>query len=359
MAATTTSDDDKTEQATPFRLEEARRQGMVAKSPDLMSWLVLSVFLVAAFATGIWAMHSVMALAVRLLSASGQSPIGMEYSIALAHWYSVELLTLMAPLFILVSATVVAGGMLITGPVFSLKALSPDLNRLNPIQGLKRILSLRTLYETLKSVIKIVLISLTVYLTILYLLQDLMALPRVAFRQLPERLLRLGGVMMFALVIGLAMVAVVDAVYVRWDFLRKLRMSRRELRDEVRRREGDPHIRARRRDLLKIMRRRSAATARIKDASVVVVNPTHLAVALEYRRGEMPAPRIVAKGSGDLAKRIRTLAFQHRVPVVEDAPLARALFEIEIDGYVSEALFGAVAAILRRAWRFDEPGRSG
>ena len=159
-------DEDKTEQATPFKLEEARRQGQVAKSPDLVSLLVLGVVLISVFAAGGWATRQSLEMASRLLISSGQVSIEPAQVLFIGRWVSEQVLQILAPLLILVVCAAVIANLVISGPVFSFKPLSPQFSRLNPAQGLKRVFSLRTLYETGKTIFKLALIMVAVYLSI-------------------------------------------------------------------------------------------------------------------------------------------------------------------------------------------------
>lgn len=342
-------DEDKTEQATPFKLEEARRQGQVAKSSDLSSLGLLAVFLVAVFAMSPTVIEGTLRFASRLLSAAGQVSLSIPHAVSLGRWYSTSLLELLSPLLVMLAVAGIAINLLLVGPVLSFKPLSPDFTRLNPAQGFKRVFSLRTLYDTTKTIFKVALLMVAAYAMITAYLGDLISLSQKPIGHMPHALVRIGGLTLFALLGALLIVGLVDAIYTRWDFLRMMRMSTRELRDEVRRREGDPKIKSKRRELLAKLRRSHASAGRVKDASLLIVNPTHLAVALHYRSG-MSAPRLVSKGAGDLARRMRAVAFRHRVPVVEDPALARSLYKLEIDALVPPSMYEAVAAQLRRAW---------
>jgi flagellar biosynthetic protein FlhB len=144
-------------------------------------------------------------------------------------------------------------------------------------------------------------------------------------------------------------VALLDFGYVRWDFAKRMMMSRREMREEHKRREGDPKVRARIRELQREMRKRSGALKRVPDADVLITNPQHIAVALRYRPEELPAPRLIAKGAGDLAARMKLLARRHGVPVVENRPLARRLFlRGGLDAAIAQEEYPQVARVL--AW---------
>jgi flagellar biosynthetic protein FlhB len=149
----------------------------------------------------------------------------------------------------------------------------------------------------------------------------------------------------------LAFIALIDVMYTRWSFADKLKMSRREMKEEVKQREGDPHVRARIRELQRELVKRAKAIRRLPDADVLITNPTHLAVALVYQREKMSAPQVIAKGAGEFAEYMRMLARRHGVPVIEDPPLARALFMAAgIDKEVPERVYQQVARVLVRAY---------
>jgi flagellar biosynthesis protein FlhB len=346
-------DEDRSEKATPFKLEEARRQGQVARSPDIVSLVVLSAVMVSAFAMTEWSTRQTLDLAARLLSSSGQVVLSPGFVLDLGPWVASALLGIIAPLLVIVITASIVANLLISGPVFSFKPLAPQFNRMNPVQGLKRIFSLRTLFETGKTLVKILLIIVATYLAIGSLMSDLFELPGAEPGEIPAILTHLGGITLFAILAALLLVALIDVAFTKWEFQRQMRMSRRELRDEMRRREGDPQIKAKRRQLLASLQSKSRSIGKVKDASLIVVNPTHIAVALQYRRREMPAPKIVAKGEGEMARQIRAIGFRHRIPVIEDPALARQLYEVDVDGYIPEASFEPVAAALRAAWRLE------
>jgi flagellar biosynthesis protein FlhB len=162
----------------------------------------------------------------------------------------------------------------------------------------------------------------------------------------PLMLLGYAESLAFKLTLAMLIVALLDLAYVRWDFAKRMRMSRREQKEEVKRREGDPHIRAKRRELQREAAKRSASLRRVPDADVLITNPTHLAIALRYERGRSLAPRCLAKGAGEVALRMKTMAQRHGVIVVEQRPLARALFdEVAIDGLIPESLYEPVARV--------------
>jgi len=254
-------------------------------------------------------------------------------------------------LFALVIVAAVLANFLQVGPVFSTATLKPDFTRLNPATGLRRIFSSRTVFELVKVLVKLLLFGSVAYV----LLKGLFArLPQ--FYQMPvaayPTALRHEVLRTLAVLTGTAvLVAVADLVFSRWDFGRRMRMSRRELRDEIKRREGDPQIRSRRRAAMREMRKRAAALGKVKEADVIITNPTHYAVALKYRRGKAPAPELIAKGSGGMARAIRELGFRHRVYIVTSPELARALFrDVPLGGMIPVKHYDQVAAILRQMY---------
>jgi flagellar biosynthetic protein FlhB len=231
--------------------------------------------------------------------------------------------------------------------VLSFEPLKFDPERINPVAGLQRLLSLRTLFEGLRVCLKLVALTLAAWFALRALLPHLLVLaslsPAAFLRVLAEDLASLG----LKIALALALIALLDIAFTRREFGRKMRMSRRELKDEFKEREGDPRIRARLRELRNEMRKRSRALNNTGTADVVVTNPTHYAVALRYVHGEMPAPRLVAKGSGQLAAAMREIAWRHRIPIVQNPPLARRLFrKMAIDDHVPPDFHAEVARII-------------
>jgi flagellar biosynthetic protein FlhB len=236
-----------------------------------------------------------------------------------------------------------------TGPVFSFEPLKPDFDRINPASGLKRLFSTRLLFEALKNLIKLGLFATAIYA----ILDSLMPLVFGLVQTDPLAYSRIGldtviG-LLFKLALVMLVIALLDFGYVRWDYAKRMMMSRRELREELKRREGDPKIRARIRELQREMRKRAKALRRVPEADVLITNPSHLAVALRYRREEMTAPQVLAKGAGDIAERMKRLARRHSVPIVENRPLARLLFlKGVLDAPIPQAAYAETARVL--AW---------
>jgi flagellar biosynthesis protein FlhB len=351
-------DSDRSEQATPHRLEEARRKGQVAKSVDLLSCAAVAVLTVVVQASGWDGLGQLLRLSQRTLARAPD----LEWSVAnLASWCGqllLAVLVLLGPLLLALVIAALLANLAQTGPVFSTEPVKPDFKRLNPVEGFKRIFSMRTLFEAAKSVVKLLVLAGVAWLAISAALPGLLALPTAAPAAYPRILLALVGGLLGKLALALLLIALADMGFVRWDFAKRMRMSKRDIKDEHKNREGDPRIRSRIRELRKDMLKRSQSMRRVASADVLITNPTHLAVALSYAHGTAAAPKVVAKGAGELAARMRAVAGRKNIPIVQNKPLARTLFsEVEYDGYVPEKLYPQLAKIMVWVYAMREARR--
>jgi len=260
-------------------------------------------------------------------------------------------LSMAVPFFVALLVAAVAGNLLQTGPVFSAQPIKADWSRINPATGLKRLFTVRTLFLGARSLLKLGLLGWMVYLALRALVPHFYMLsglpPAGILRTLLSDIAGLG----LRLSVMLWLIAIVDLVHSRRTFAKDMRMSRRELKDEVKHREGDPRIRARQREMRREMLKKVLALKKTRDASVLITNPTHYAVALRYVHGEMAAPQLVAKGAGALAALMRKIAARHRIPVVQNPSLARRLYrELKVEGSVPPELYAQVARII--VWVF-------
>jgi flagellar biosynthetic protein FlhB len=343
---------DRSEEATPFKRTEARRKGSVAKSLELSSLFALLTLLVVLLMQGRSMIERQLKLDAQLLATSGRHTLEPAWVVHWSTWLAEQTLATLLPLLLGIVVVAVIGGLLQTGPIFSLHALKPDIDRINPVAGFKRLFTIRLLYEAVKNILKLVLFAAVLWLLFRSLVLDLMALMTAAPAQMLDATFGHAVGLVFKLTLIVAAVAAVDIVFSRWQWLDRLRMSRREVREEFKQREGDPRIRARLRELRKEMLARARSMQRLPEADVLITNPTHLAVALLYRRDTMAAPQVIAKGSGEAAAQMRELARRHGVPVVRNPTLARALFHGRLDASVPEALYPTVARVL--AWCYAQ-----
>lgn len=340
-------DADLSEQATPHKLTEARKKGSVSRSNDLNALAILAALVATIFGSGWDAWRRVARLQQQMLAHGNQADWSVDGMAAWLGQLLTDMLSILGPLFLTLAVVAVVINFFQTGPVFSFHPLIPDLNRLNPATGLKRIFSMRTLFETAKSLIKLVILGTVAYYLVRDTIPGLIGLPSLEAKGYSRLLIGLVAAMLVKLVLTLLFIGLVDYGFTRWEFAKRMRMSKRDVKDESKNREGDPRIRARIRELRKEVLKRSKGLAKVPSADVLITNPTRLAVALRYRHGESAAPQVIAKGAGEMARRMRTLAASHRIPIVQNKMLARILFrEVGEEGYVPEKLYPQIAKIM-------------
>ncbi|MGM9485048.1 EscU/YscU/HrcU family type III secretion system export apparatus switch protein [Roseateles sp. NT4] len=339
---------DRNEQATPHKLDEARKRGQIARSVDASSIAVLVVAMLASYAL---LMPSIKGLAHLMARGLHATPTALndpaEATRLMEKGLNASLLVLAPLLFAVVIAAVLMGLLQSGGLVFSAAPITPDFTRLNPAQGFKKLFSMRVIYEAIKSTLKLVALLGTAFLALKTLLPGALKLLGLPGKAVLFRLTETTGGLMAKLCAVLLVFVLLDLLFVRWEFLRNLRMSKREVEDEHKNREGDPRIRNRQREIRMQFLKSAKAVRKVPEAQVVVTNPTHVAVALRYEHGVTPAPLVIAKGAGMLALQIRRAANKAGVPIVHSPRLARALYkEVPQDGYVPEQWYPPVARIL-------------
>lgn len=351
-------DFDRNESATPYKLQKAKEKGQVAKSSDVVSAVVFFVAVVYLSWRGVgtaltqFKFDQAVLRQLPQLNASGATlwPLISEMILATLGW--------MAPFLAVVMLAAIVGNVLQTGPILSMDPLSADMDRLNPINGLKKVLSIRTLFDTARACIKLVLLTSVAYYALLDLapqFYNLAGLPAMGYLHL---LVADMASLSFKMAALLIVIALLDLLFTKREFAKKMRMSKRELKDEHKQRDGDPRIKARIRELQREARKRSQGLRNAQTADVVLTNPTHVAVALRYVHGEMESPQVVAKGAGHLAAGIRKIAVRHNIPVVRSPGLARKLFqELDVDHHVPPQMFAEVARII--VWVFAMRDRQG
>jgi flagellar biosynthetic protein FlhB len=345
----------RSEAATPYKIEEAKKKGSVSKSLEVNSLMVILVFLAITYLVGRHMIERQLRFDQSMLSQAHNMNFEADHLMGWLNASLVEAFYMLSPLFILLVVIAILSNVAQTGPVFTFFPLKPDFDRVNPVAGFKRMLSLKLVIESIKSVIKLALFSAVLYFTIKHFMPNLLAFSQMDPHGYVDSVLSQISSLIFKLALVIAFVALLDFMYTRWSYGDQLKMSRREVKEEVKRREGDPRVRARIRELQRETLKRSKALSKVKDADVLITNPVHLAVALKYVRGEMHAPEVIAKGAGELAAMMKKIARTHRIPVVENKLLARALFRrVDFDGPVPEQLFPQVARLLVWAYAIRE-----
>ena len=340
------SDLEKTEPASPRKLEKSREEGQVPRSPELSTFAVLITA-----GCGLWLMGGHLSSQLFTLMRDGMKvprDVGFDSSLLLDRLFDQSFGALFAfsPFLILMFLVAVTAPMLISGWLFSWKSLEPKFNRLNPISGVGRMFSLNSLIELAKALLKAALIGGAGVWTIWHHKEatlSLIAAPLAVGAGHMGNLI----VMSFLAIAGtMVLIAAVDVPFKLWDHYRQLKMTKEEVRQENKETEGDPHMKARIRAQQREMARKRMM-AEVPKADVIVTNPTHYSVALKYEDGKMRAPRVVAKGSHLLALKIREIGQQHHVPLLEAPPLARALYHhAELGDEIPQTLYNAVAEVL-------------
>ncbi|MFA5073232.1 MAG: flagellar biosynthesis protein FlhB [Nitrospirota bacterium] len=337
--------EDRTEQGTQKKRDEAKEKGQIVRSRELVSFSVVSGILFMMYFTGRGFLDHISRVMGDMLGMRYGRDLMQNFQIA-----AVETFWMLAPFFAVavlagVVSSVAQGGLLI-------KPINMSLEKLNPLNGIKKLVSLEGLMEGGKSLLKLSAGVLVFY----YVVKKALGYaPQIMAMDVHEMLLVSRGLLTQSVLYGFGffcVVAVIDYFIQRWKFERSIRMSKDEIRQEMKESEGDPQIKARIRSLQR-ERARRRMMEEVPNATVVITNPTHLAVALRYERGGLEAPRVVAKGAGIIAQNIRAIAKKHGVPLVEDKPLARALFKIKLDAAIPAALYQAVARILAYIYKLQ------
>lgn len=335
------------EPATPFKLREARKRGQVAKSTEVNSFAALCAAMGILYFLGDSLGQGQLELSSQLLGNAHRIVLEGSSAAALFEMVAHQLLGIYWPVLAIAVTVAIAANVFQTGPVFSFFPLKPDIQRMSPVQGFKRLFSKRLLFEAIKTLVKFTILGVAVYQSIVAFLPKILTLMDIPPQSYGHFLLTHGRQLMFQLLLLLMLVALFDLAYNRWDFGKRMRMSQREMKDEVKRREGDPQLRAKLRQLQKEAVRRASALQRVPEADVLITNPQHLALALHYDGETMVAPKIVAKGAGELALKMREVASRHHIPIVENRTLARKLFRhAGINETVPEDLYPVVARLM-------------
>ncbi len=349
MAEPGQQQDERTEAATPRRLQRAREEGHVPISRELVTLAGLAAATLTLALAGPSLAHDLAGQLGLLLAQAHATDTANGASLRLAGtaWASSA-----GPL---AAAALLAGAVAVltqTGFLLNPQSLRPDFARISPRAGLRRLLGPDSLVEAGKSLVKIGVLTSVTWQALRGDLPALMQTPFVDPRQLLTRAASPVMHVLLAVVAVQAAIAALDFLWVVLRHSRGLRMSRHDIREEQKETEGDPQVKARLRQL-RLVRARRRMLAAVPKATVVITNPTHYAVALNYDRARHAAPRVVAKGVDSLAARIREVADANRVPLVANPPLARALYRVELDTEIPAEHYQAVAEIIAYLWRLD------
>lgn len=345
-------DASKTEDPTQRKLEEAHRKGQVVSSQEVKHFFML----LGALAVVMLFLPGATAEMARLMGAHLGTLHQVPMDGGLVDFFRSTLgsllLILLLPLLVLM-VMAVAGNMVQHRPVLSAERIKPQLNKISPLKGLKRQFSMRALVEFAKGIAKITIVGVVATLVVLPYFSALEQFAGITVPLMMDKAWGLAVRMLIAVVFVVAIIAGLDYSYQRFDFMKQQRMTKQEVKDEHKQSEGDPHVKAKLRQIRQ-ERARQRMMAAVPSADVVVTNPTHFAVALKYDPQAMAAPRLVAKGADAVAFRIREVAEENDVPIVENAPLARALFQlVDIDDEVPPEHYRAVAEVISYVYKLQ------
>lgn len=336
---------EKTEQPTPHKLSELKKKGQVAKSKDFTSasLIVVSYFSLKLFAFGILEkLESIMVLSLQYI----QEVFTTTLTFYLLREVLITFMLCVLPLFGMNLITALLVEYLQVGAIFSFEPLKPKLEKLNPIEGVKKLFTLKQLFELAKSILKM---SIIIIIIVAVIREDF-SLILLSQETTPIQVAIIAANMMFKIVIRIAVfyliVAIIDLFYQRYEFTKSNKMSQKEIKDEYKKLEGDPLIKSRQRDAQRQMSQ-GRQMGSVPDADVVVTNPTYIAIAICYVPNKMKAPKILAKGKRLIAANIRDIAQTHQIPIVENPTLARNLYDTtQVGQDVPLIFYKAVAQIL-------------
>lgn len=343
---------EKTEKATAYKLQKAREQGRVSKSTELNTCVFLLVFL--GVFTALWPSHlaQIKALLTHVLYLAGRTPFSVDTMTQLQQWIGSALLSWWMPFALAGLLAIACATIAQTGFVWSGAPLTPDFKRLDLGQGFKRLFSSKSWVDAGKTTLKLTLVFGLLSVTLRHELSTLLKFMAFSPMQYPHLIIALLSKVMLQVLALLFALSMIDKYYTTWTFGKDQRMSKQELKDEYRQREGDPKIKAKIKQLQHQLRQKTASLEQVKTTDVLITNPTHLAIALKYDRTCMPAPKVVCKAQGDLVKHMKTLATRHNVPIIENKALARLLFVAsDLNQWVQREHFPMVAMVFRDLYR--------
>jgi flagellar biosynthesis protein FlhB len=343
---------ERTEQATPKKIRDARKQGKVAQSKEISSAMILmasSMFFYFAGSWMFWNLSEIVTGVYENIEELRFNDVSDVSAFSLEILY--KLMSVLLPFLIPIAIAGFVANVFQVGFQINTEAMTPKLSKLNPIKGMKRFVSIKSLVELGKSILKILFIGSIGYTLVK---KDMDLFPALIHQDVGKILIFIARTSLkicFFVCLAMLLLAVIDYFYQRWQLEKDLKMTKQEVKDEQRQTYGDQKVKARIRGVqLEMARRRMMES--VPEADVVITNPTHLAIALKFDAKEMEAPRVLAKGAGFIAQRIKEIAEKNNIPIIEEKPLARGLFKmVEIGDYIPAELYRAVAEVLAYVYR--------
>ena len=341
-----TSGQEKTEAPTPRRLQEARRKGDVAKSMEVPSAAVLLAGLLTLYFASTYMLERIYYMLRHYLGnlhSIDVAPGSMAFLTKDGMFLS---LSIIWPIMAVIIVTALAANYAQVGVLFSTEKITPKLDKINPIRGFANLFSKQMLANTVKSIAKVIIIGIVAYSEVHKNLPEILPLMDREPGQILGFMAQVAFWIFLKAALIIAVLAALDYAFQRWQFMEKMKMTKQELKDEAKQTEGDPQVRGRIRSIQMSLARQRMMTE-VPTADVIITNPTRLAIGLRYVPAEMTAPLVVAKGAGFIAQRIKEIAKENSIPIVENKPLAQALFKlVDLNQLIPENLFQAVAEVL-------------
>jgi flagellar biosynthetic protein FlhB len=349
-------DQERTEEPTSKKREKAREEGQVAKSRELASVAVLGASLIYFYFGASGLITRIMDMMKSHFSTAGSTPLTIDNIQSLAIDMTFQTFVILFPFIVLVVIASLASNLLQVGFMFSAKAIAPKLSKIDPLKGFTRMFSMRSMTELVKSVLKIIIITTVAWLTVRSEIASTLPLMDQEAGEILVYISEVSFKILSTTCWVLLALAILDYAYQKWEHERNLKMTKQEVRDENKQTDGDPLIKGRIRRLQREMARKRMMAA-VPKADVVITNPEHLAVALQYTPKNMEAPVVVAKGADLLAVKIREIAAAHHIPVIENKPVAQLLYKmVQVDQAIPETLYKAVAEILAQVYSLRKNG---
>lgn len=346
--------EEKTEQATPKKKSDAKKKGQVAKSKEVALALTLIAATLVISTMGNFSYDTLRNMMFSYLNSS----LNMDLNYNNIRYLLLYGISNIALIFLIFAVPIMILGVLAnyiqSGFIFTTETLKPDFKKLNPIEGFKKIFSSRTVVELFKDIILIIIVGFIGYQFVRDNLGKLLIMNTLTFNSIPYALKGIFVGILFRISLLMFVIAVSDYIYQRFMHNKDLKMTKQEIKEEFKQSEGDPQVKSKRKQKMKEMSA-SRMMASVPEATVVVTNPTHLAVALMYKEGESSAPIVIAKGADRIALKIKEIAKDNNVPIIEDKPLARLIYEkVDIDGEIPMDMYQAVAEILALVYKMKK-----
>ncbi|KUO52525.1 MAG: hypothetical protein APF76_05695 [Desulfitibacter sp. BRH_c19] len=351
------AEEEKTEEATPKKKQETRKKGQVAKSTDLNAALTIFILVITLFWIRGYYGEKITGFIVHIYTEELTKELTHGQLIYIIRIFMTTFFETVAPVLIITVIIGISANMLQVGFKVTPESIQPKLSHLNPIEGFKRIVSKKALVEMAKAILKVMIVSITVFLIVRSNFDKMLFMVDMGL----EGISNLIANVLFQVAIGAALVffivAILDITYQKWEFKERIKMTKHEVKQEYKQSEGDPLIKSK----IKEKQRKMAMSrmmTQVPEATVVVTNPTHLAIALKYEDGVTDAPLVIAKGAGYVALKIIELAKENGIPVIENKPAAWGLYEaVEIGQEIPFELYQIVAEILAALYRLKNKGR--